>query len=64
MSYSEIKELVEDKTLPLSATADSGEYVIIEGGGACYRLTTIQNNGWLRINEFYEDGTVTETYER
>jgi len=23
-----------------------------------------RKNGWLKINEFYEDGTVTETYER
>ena len=64
MNYSEIKELVGEQMLPLSATADSGEDVIIEGGDNCYRLTTLQNNGWLRINEFYEDGTITETYER
>jgi hypothetical protein len=64
MTYSEIDRLVAGRRLPLSAETDTGEWVIIEGGDDYYQLTTVQNNGWCRINEFYEDGTITETYER
>lgn len=69
MTYEEIKELVKDNLLPLSAENEDGENVVIESGktedGECfYQLTTIQKNDWCRINTYYVDGTVDETYER
>lgn len=55
-------------TLPISGTNDSGETVIISAGSSdgeeFYRLDTYQHNGWIRVNNYYEDGTVDETYER
>ena len=64
MSYTELHKMLAGKNLPLSAENENGEYVIIEGNSNCYRLTTAQHNNWCRINEYYPDGTVTETYER
>lgn len=64
MTYNKIKTLVQGKSLPLSAENSDDEYVVIEGNEKCYILTTLQQNGWCRINEYYPDGTVTETYEK
>lgn len=35
-----------------------------ESGETVVQMKTYQNNGWTRINESYEDGTTTETFER
>ena len=48
---------------------ENGELVIIderfsEEGNPYYKLTTVQNNNWCRINCYYADGTIDETYER
>ena len=64
MTYDEIKMLAEDKELPVWGENENGEMVILEGNKNCYQLTTVQNNDWCRINEYYPDGTVTEIYER
>ena len=71
MTYQEIEQklLTEHITCPCSGKNDEGEDIIIERGynGNCvpfYRVTTSQDNGWLRINFYYPDGTVTEEYER
>ena len=70
MTYNELKKLVEEsgKELPLSATNENGENVIIENdyidGEHAFKLTTAQHNNWCRINIFYQDGNVDEIYER
>lgn len=69
MTYEDIKDLIGDNNLPVSSTNENGETVVIEDGktedGECfYQLTTIQKNDWCRINTYYADGTVDETYER
>lgn len=48
---------------------DKGEYVTIhtytdEDGQTVKQTKTYQNNGWVRINEEYPDGTRTETFEK
>ena len=48
---------------------ENGEYVSVhtytnEEGETVKQYRTYQNNGWIRINEYYPDGTITETYER
>lgn len=45
-------EFVETKTY----TNESGETV--------KQYKTYQHNGWIRINEYYPDGTTTETFEK
>ena len=70
MTYAEIKEKVEKfgPNLPISAENENAEYVIIGEGYACgqhfYELCSMQNNNWVRINTYWEDGTIEETYER
>lgn len=70
MPYKEIKKQVKKfgGELPLTARNNNDENVIIEEGREdgvhYYKLTTAQNNDWLRINHYYEDGTVTETFDK
>ena len=71
MTYESIKNHIAESRgeLPLSAKNENGELVIIEErfseeGNPYYKLTTVQNNNWCRINCYYADGTINETYER
>ena len=52
MTYESIKNQIAEsgEELPISAKND--------------KLTTVQNNNWCRINCYYADGTIDETYER
>lgn len=48
---------------------ENGEYVVKrtytdEDGQVVKQTKTYQNNGWIRINEVYPDGTETETFEK
>jgi len=66
--YERIRNLVCDRNLPVGGVTASGEYIIIEQGqdeaGAFYRITTLQDNEWLRINTLYANGDSIETYRR
>lgn len=68
MTYKEIKNKVNefDELLPITAVNENNENIVIEEGKEeslhFYVITTAQNNGYLRINHYYEDGTVTETF--
>ena len=58
---------VED--LPLTATNEDGETVIIEVAGKqdgkfIWKVSTLQSNNWIRINVYYPNGDVDELYER
>lgn len=68
MTYNEIMALVNNRRLPMDATNDNGEFVIIEAGSndgdRYFRLTTAQHNGWTRINYIYESGTREELYRK
>lgn len=73
-NYEEIKNTVESKLsegkkLPLSGVNENGENVVItegktENGIHFYSLMTFQKNNWTRVNEYYADGTTTETFEK
>lgn len=47
---------------------ENGEYVTahtISDKGCTYKeYRTYQENGWVRINCIYEDGTMTEEFEK
>ena len=68
MSYSEIKKLTEGMEFPITAKNEDGENVIIEigyvDGEMLFTLTTAQSNGWMRINTYWSDGTIEETYKK
>ena len=54
---------------PLAAVNDEGENVVVEygvteDGEAFFQTLTCQSNGWARVNTYYEDGSVDETYTR
>ena len=73
--YASIKKMTDeffeahkDSKFPLSATNEDGENVVIgqgtnEDGERYYELTTYQNNGYIRTNWYYENGTAEETFE-
>ena len=68
MTYRELKELVACNELPCGGTNNEGETVIIEhernDGDPRFHLTTVQNNGWLRHNYNYKDGSREELFEK
>ena len=68
MNYQKLEDVLRGKTLPLMAENESGERVIVEKGHngdlEYYQLSTFQSNDWIRINCYYEDGSIDETYER
>lgn len=69
MTYESISKLMDSHESPCTAENENGETVIIERfrdnyNRYFYRLQTAQTNGWLRISEYYADGTITETYRR
>ena len=74
-SYAEVKALLRaegfaESDLPLLGKNEDGASVIlsaitdISDGSTAFKLETAQENGWMRINIFYKDGTVEELYER
>lgn len=72
MRYIDIKKFVEatNAGLPCLFNNDCGEYGILSQGRDkethlhFYKLQTRQENGWVRINIYWEDGTVEEMYEK
>ena len=56
-------------TFPVASENWNGEATILtegetEEGKHFFRLRTAQKNGWIAVTTYYEDGTVTETYEK
>ena len=53
--------------LPAVSVNDKGENVIVSKepyeNDYCYRLDTYQRNNWVRVNRYYPDGSIDETYE-
>lgn len=68
MNYQKLEEITKGKTLPLNAENEDKERVIIEklynGDMKYYQLSTFQSNDWVRINRYYEDGSIDTTYEK
>lgn len=68
MNYKDLEKIINGRETPLMGNNQDGEVVIVEAGrddnGPYYRTTTAQNNNWCRINTYYEEGSVTESFER
>lgn len=68
MTFTEIKNKVGNKTLPLAGTTDSNNTCIVGGGSRdgekYYTVETLQKNGWIRVETYWEDGTVEEDYRK
>ena len=69
MDYNALKNLLNGRGTVLAETQDK-EVVLIEhlpkgrSVDEHYKVTTLQKNGWARVNCYYEDGTIDETFER
>ena len=76
MTYCELQSICHGKQLPIVATNEDGENVIIAHGcqhwtyrdikldRPYFELTTAQHNGWTRHNLVFKDGATEEFYER
>ena len=69
MTYKEIEKAVNSRDLPLAGVNEDGERIVVgtgcaEDGEQYYWITTYQENGWVRTNNYYEGGTVEELYSR
>ena len=68
MSYEECLELTKDcKNFPIAGVNECGEHVVIthcNGDDPYFRIATLQHNGWIRINNYYKDGSSEEMYEK
>lgn len=64
MEYKEIKAKTKGVDLPATTVNEDGENVIINCVDDCYRVTTLQKNGWYRTNIYHPDGTIEELYDR
>lgn len=68
MTYNEIKEITKGMNLPVMGENELGEPVMVDKdrdeNGVYFDIQTFQNNGWTKVNYVYEDGTITETYEK
>lgn len=65
--YDYFDALSEVKNFPVVGTNEWGENVIIEhcdGEDPCFKITTFQNNDWVRVVYVYKSGNFEEIYER
>ena len=76
MTYKELQELTEGRSLPLFGKNEDGENVIIEHRTEKYthdldsiervyfKISTAQHNGWMKIVHIYDDGSVEGFYRK
>ena len=70
MGYYDYLDLIKEfncEDFPVAGVNEDGEHAIIEhynGDDPYFKITTLQHNGWTRINYYYEDGSREELYER
>lgn len=66
--YQELEQLSEGLTFPLYSKNGAGENVIVERGHdgqqGFFKQITAQDNGWIQILYFYEDGSTDEIYSK
>lgn len=67
ISYKQFERDLKNKKLPIAGTINGDTSIVSKGkdeAGSFYQTRTAQKNGWIRVNTYYEDGTVTETFEK
>lgn len=69
MNYKELHTMIKGETLPMASENSRGNAIIVTAGRTeddmkFITLKTCQDNGWIRVNTYYEDGTFEETYEK
>ena len=65
-SYEDIQKFAEGKTLPIIGKNEENELVIIEqdtlGDEKYFQVITVQHNDWRRVNVYWKNGTIEQTY--
>ena len=60
--------MMENKEFPLGGKDDSGNNVIVTHGendnGQYVKVQTVQKNGWIRTNYYYENGDFEELFSK
>lgn len=68
MTYYDYLDLTKDfKNFPIAGVNKCGEHVIIthrNGDDPYFQVSTLQTNGWIRINNYYKDGSTDEIYKK
>ena len=65
--YLDLTNQFKPEEFPVAGMNENGERVVIDrydGEEAYFKVTTFQNNDWIRVNYYYQDGSVDEIYER
>ncbi len=66
--YEYIRETTNGMEFPLAGNNSDKETVLVcdgySDGTHYYRTDTMQSNGWVRVNIWYDDGSSEEWYER
>lgn len=67
--YSTLKKKNEEYGFPVTGENEDGETLVFmaitsDDGELLFRVTTFQHNNWARVNIYWPDGTVEETYEK
>lgn len=52
-----------DSEMPFDGKNQDGEAVLVSISKDNIAVRTYQNNGWIRINTYWRDGTTEETYD-
>ena len=65
-TYGILAKYTENKTFPVMITDSSGREIMIKrsGFGEFYEVRTTQQNGWTRVNTYWSDGQIDESYEK
>lgn len=67
MTYQALLEQTKGQSLPVTGINDRGEFVIIDHGtgeaGNFFKVTACQENNWVRVSSYYEDGMYEESYQ-
>ena len=61
--YEELKTKFGYVDGQIGVTLDD-EYVIVSIDNECATVQTLQENGWMRVNVYYPDGTEEEYYRK
>lgn len=66
ITFQNLEIFCSQTELPGTAVTPNDENVIVSRepyeDSYCYRLDTYQNNNWIRVNRYYPDGSIDETY--
>lgn len=65
--YLELTKRFDYEDFPVAGFNENAERVIIDrndGEDKYFKVTTFQNNNWIRVNYYHQDGTTEEIYEK